>query len=146
MDAILLKKMILYVSVFFAITFMVYAPFVYIYLKRRNDRAAAYKFAHPQAVKVYFKRPELIGWLTVICVNGEKPVPFSEGIDYGFYLLPGKNVIHLVYQWSYRDVISPLGYQTHTLPDKKLRVTIEADKEYTLDCNRESKEYKLEEK
>ncbi len=123
----------------------IYVPCMYLWLKRRKNRAVAYEHEHPEAVKVYFRRIEMDDTLNIISVNGEKPVVHSKGTKYGFYLLPGENIIHVRCQWANRSATALSGYKTHTIEDEKLKVIVETNKTYSLSCNRKLQQFEFKE-
>lgn len=126
---------------FFILIVMVYIPCMYIRIRNKKEKTDAYVHEHPDAVKVYIDRTELSDLLTVWRVNGKKPVLFSEKLKYGVYLLPGENRVDVTYQWFEIDVISPLGYKTHTAANKTLTVTAETNRTYSLYYDHTLKEY-----
>ncbi len=131
---------------FIAAILFIYIPFMYLWLKRRKDKAQAYEHENPQFVKIYIQRTELNDILTVVSINDAKPVMFAKGIQYGFYALPGKNVIYVTYQWITRSMTALTGYETHTVDDEEMQVNIEAGKEYKLGYNHKSQKYELTER
>ena len=124
--------MIKYLACFFAFIAIVYIPFIYIWIRKRNDKANAYKRKNPNAVKVYTERTQLNDLLTVWQVNSKKPVMFSKGIKTGFYLLQGENIIDVAYQWTTASITNVSGYETHIAKDARLKLTVEPNKEYSL--------------
>lgn len=122
----------------------IYIPYLYFYMKRRKDKAFAYEHEHPEAVKVYFKRVEMDDTLEVINVDNEKPVVHSKGIKHGFYLLPGTHIIHVICFWADISITALSGYESHTIRDEEFEITVEANKEYLLYCDRASEKFEFE--
>ncbi len=135
----------LYVGLFFCVILLVYIPFLHLYMKRRKDKATVYEHEHPEAVKIYFKRVEIDDTLEVISVDNEKPVIHSKGTRHGFYLLPGTHIIHVTCFWADISITALSGYGSHTIRDEKFNVTVEANKEYLLYCNRTTEKFEFKE-
>ena len=138
--------MIKYLIWFFTLIVILYMPFLYIWVRKRNDKANAYRRKNPTAVKVYIERTELNDLLTVWQVNGKKTVMFSEGIKTGFYLLKGENIVDVAYQWTTVSITNVSGYETHTAKDVQLKLTVEPYKEYSLSYDHVLKKYQFVEK
>ncbi len=125
---------------------LIYIPAMCLWIRRKKDKAAIFEHEHRDAVKVYIQRTEINDLLRVISVNGEKPVVHAKGVRQGFYLLPGKSRIHVVYQWTTISITSVSGYETHTVNDEEMDVTVQAGKEYSLCYNHDTKNYEFNEK
>jgi hypothetical protein len=95
---------------------------------------------------MYIERTKLNDLLTVCSINGKKPVMFSQKVKYGYYLLPGENIIDVMYQWTTVSITSFSGYEDHIAENKKLRLTIETNREYSLYYDHTLEEYVFAEK
>jgi len=131
---------------FFIFLVVFYVPYLYIKIKKKNNKANTYIQQHPDAVKVYMERTKLNDLLTIWNVNGNKPVMFSKNIKSGFYLLPGENIIDVKYQWTTVSINSISGYETHTAKDMELKLIVEINKEYLLSYGHDLEEYAFVEK
>ncbi|HIS35862.1 TPA: hypothetical protein IAC10_04440 [Candidatus Scatousia excrementigallinarum] len=115
--------------------------------KKHNAKLAKFAEEHPEAAKVYIKTTKIgiiVDTLTVHDVDGEEPLIFNEMlIKDGFYLIPGKHVLELSYQWTRPGII----YKTITnyLDPCKIEVEAEANKIYNLYYNKKQKQYVFEE-
>lgn len=134
-----------YLIWFGAAIVFIYIPGVYLWMRRRKEKAMNYEREHPEAVKVYIKRTELDDSLFIISIDNEKPVLFSKGIKYGYYLLPGEHIIHVRCQWTSISITSISGYETHTIENEEFNVTVEANKKYLLYCDRTSEKFEFNE-
>jgi hypothetical protein len=143
MDIIKVIKIV--VLIFLGIAF-IYMPLAYLWINRKNRKAKAWAEEH-QAVKVYIKRDKMKDELS-FRVNGEKPVYFTEGFwggKIGIYLPAGKNTVDVICSWSYRDVLSPLGYSNHNAGNEELLLTVEVGKQYSICYYHSSEKYVFEE-
>ncbi len=134
-----------YLVWFGVVVIFIYLPLMWLWRRRKKDKAEIFEHDHRDAVKAYIEQSEANDLLTVISINGEEPVMYAKGLKYGVYLLPGENVIHLVYQWTSRSITSLTGYETHEIPDKKLTMIVEENKEYSLLYNHTLKKYQFKE-
>ncbi len=133
---------VLFIVLFFA------ASLVYTFVMNAKHSARLSKFVeeHPDAVKVQIKANKvgiIVENLQVITVNGETPILYSEMFTTGFYLLPGKNILEVSYEWT-RPGILHKSVTTYFDPCK-IEVEAEPNKTYKLSYNRKQNEYVFEE-
>lgn len=114
---------------------------------KHNANLAKFNEEYPDAGKVYIKTTKIgviVDNLTVHDVDGEEPLKFNEMlIKDGFYLVPGKHVLEVSYEWTRPGII----YKTITnyLDPCKIEVEVEQNKVYKLYYSRKQKEYVFEE-
>lgn len=114
---------------------------------KHNAKLAKFTQEHPEAAKVQIKANKvgiIVETLQVHSVNGEEPLIFQEMlINNGFYLLPGKNVLKVSYEWTRPGVI----YKTVTkyIDPTKIEVEVEPNKTYKLSYSRKQEQFVFEE-
>lgn len=128
----------------------IFAAGYYVYMRKtlaaRRDRADAFLSEHPDAARVFLQ----VGMkglssdaITVISVDDNAPVFFSEGRKQGVLLAPGRHILEVAYAWT-RPGILHKNVTTQVEPSRQ-EVEAEARKTYKLDFNREEEEYVFEE-
>lgn len=135
---------------FFVAIIGLYIPALLLLSKRKSKKAAAFLRKHPDAVRVFIRRTKMNDLLTVLDVDGEKPVKFTQGVTCGFFITPGEHMLKLQYQWIKSSVLGKLagrglgGYQTFAFPVKKLEVFPKRGQTYQLKFDHETEGYVFE--
>jgi hypothetical protein len=147
------SKLIVAVAVFFAFILFIYMPLTYLIFHLKDRKGRAFAEGH-NAVKFYIRIKKHGGNLEVISINGQKPVIHRKARMYGYYVLPGKNIIHAQYQWQpflpnlFRRIFGltyELGIKQRHIPAKELTIMAEQNTEYVLYYDHDIEDYVFEE-
>ncbi|MDR0434898.1 MAG: hypothetical protein LBH21_07610 [Gracilibacteraceae bacterium] len=144
---------IIAVAAFFAFVLLIYMPLTYLslYLKDRKGRTFAQEH---NAIKFYVKTNNVGGHLSVLGINGKKPVIHRNMKLYGYYLSPGKNIIQVQYQYQpvlpnfLRKILGltyEYGIKQYRLEAEELTITVKPKTEYILYYDHSKDDYAFEE-
>jgi hypothetical protein len=148
------NKLLVSVIAFFAFIVIVYLPLMYLWIWRKNKKAA--KFADKNnAVKCCIKHTKMSDILTVHSINGEKPAMFSSGFKLGFYVPAGENTIFVSYVWQpffanlarkIGGTTSLFGIKQYHIDGKEMKIIAKAGTEYELYYSHNRNRYVFAEK
>jgi hypothetical protein len=134
------NKLLNTLLVFFAFIVFMYVPLSYLWLFLKSKKIEKYAEKN-NMVKFYIKTVKITDLLTVLSINGKKPFIHRTFVKYGYYVLPGKNVIDAVYQQQsflknlflkIFNLSYPLGINLESIAHKELTITAKEDTEYIL--------------
>ena len=125
---------------------VVYLAVMLVYMKNKKNAVNKWLAENPTAVKVYLDtKSGLIhsNTLTIISVDLDRPVHFTEGMKRGFYLLPGKHVVESTISTTrpgllHRTVTTQYG------PTKQ-EIEVEAGKTYDYSFDLKGEQYEFSE-
>ena len=141
----------IYYFILIPIGLIAYFAFAIFKTKNEKQRVSSWLNEHSDAVKVYIgKTSSVIGMLasaaqriTVISVDGERPLFFREKLSTGFYVTPGTHIVESSFSktrpgFFYRSVTTTYGAS-------KQEITVEASKSYNYFFNTKEEAYGFEE-
>ena len=141
----------IYYFILIPIGLIAYFAFAIFKTKNEKQRVSSWLNEHSDAVKVYIgKTSSVIGMLasaaqriTVISVDGERPLFFREKLSTGFYVTPGTHIVESSFSktrpgFFYRSVTTTYGAS-------KQEITVEASKSYNYFFNTKKEAYGFEE-
>ena len=141
----------IYYFILIPIGLIAYFAFAIFKTKNEKQRVSSWLNEHSDAVKVYIgKTSSVIGMLasaaqriTVISVDGERPLFFREKLSTGFYVTPGTHIVESSFSktrpgFFYRSVTTTYGAS-------KQEITVEASKSYNYFFNTKEEVYGFEE-
>ena len=153
MDTIINNTSFSHIYYFILIPIGLIAYFAFAIFKTKNEkqRVSSWLNEHSDAVKVYIgKTSSVTGMLasaaqqiTVISVDGERPLFFREKLSTGFYVTPGTHIVESSFSktrpgFFYRSVTTTYGAS-------KQEITVEASKSYNYFFNTKEEAYGFEE-
>ena len=141
----------IYYFILIPIGLLAYFAFAIFKTKNEKQRVSSWLNEHSDAVKVYIgKTSSVIGMLasaaqriTVISVDGERPLFFREKLSTGFYVTPGTHIVESSFSktrpgFFYRSVTTTYGAT-------KQEITVESSKAYNYFFNTKEEAYGFEE-
>jgi len=153
MDTIINNTSFSHIYYFILIPIGLIAYFAFAIFKTKNEkqRVSSWLNEHSDAVKVYIgKTSSVTGMLasaaqqiTVISVDGERPLFFREKLSTGFYVTPGTHIVESSFSktrpgFFYRSVTTTYGAS-------KQEITVESSKSYNYFFNTKKEAYGFEE-
>lgn len=117
---------------------IVYIPFMFMFYKKRKNKAKKFIENNPFAAKIFLPS----SGMTVVSVNAESPVFFQEGIKYGVLASPGENELEVEYSWTKYGISKNVTTTTGT---SRQIITAEHGKSYKLYYDTENNKYVFEE-
>ena len=153
MDTVIGNASFSHIYYFILLPIGLLAYFAFAIFKTKNDkqRVTNWLNEHPDAVKVYISKiSSVTGMLasaaqriTVISVDGERPLFFREKLSTGFYVTPGTHIVESSFSKTrlgilYRSVTTTYGAS-------KQEITVESSKSYNYFFNTKKEAYGFEE-
>ncbi|MGP1458453.1 MAG: hypothetical protein ACTTKL_04005 [Treponema sp.] len=127
---------------------LLYAAYMIFKMKADGKRRQEWLEQNPNASKVFIGKgipliKNILGTITVISVDGERPIFFMEKLRTGFYAAPGTHVVESTFEKTrpgilYRTVTTKYG------PSKQ-EITVGSSQTYAYSFDRKNETYSFEE-
>ncbi|UTC62041.1 hypothetical protein E4O00_01755 [Treponema sp. OMZ 788] len=132
------------------ILFIVYMVFILLKMKGQKNRVSTWLKENPNAVKVYINKTNstvkmaaaAFHSLTIISVDGDYPLFFTEKLNRGFYVTPGTHIV----ESSFSKTRPGILYRrvTTTYGPSKQEISVENFKTYNYYFSTAEETYKFE--
>jgi len=129
-----------YPIIIIAAVIIIYIPVMIIMVSKRKGKAKDFITNHPEAATIATKGA-MSGVMTIMLVNGEKPVALTYKRKNAVYVLPGENVLDVQYQWTRPGVL--YRTVTTTVGPTKLKVNTEARGKYVLTYDKKAESFEF---
>ena len=140
----------IYYFIIIPIAAILYIAYMIFRLKGDRQRKKEWLEKNPNASKIYIGTKNAMlktvigaGGITVISIDGEKPIFFTEGLRTGFYAAPGMHTV----ESSFSKTRSGFFYRsvTTTYRPSKQEISVDASRTYNYLFDTTNETYRFEE-